>query len=220
MAERERAPIIGFWHVCMINHWERIVNLQLNIILNSLLYRNCEKIYIGCVGSDEDLKKLNSIISSFDKIEIKAHDNNLLRYEFITLSIVQRLSEDGEPFYGFYIHTKGCSYPNNEGGKYWLDYMNYYNLTKWRDCVAHLDLGYDLCGVKLLSARECPALKMHYSGNFFWFYSVYISDLVSISKLDHKNRFDAEMWVCSNSPIAATLCQEFVDYNTKGIFKP
>jgi hypothetical protein len=61
---------------------------------------------------------------------------------------------------------------------------------------------------------------MHYSGNFFWFNSEYVSTLPPIDSLDKSNRYNAETWICLENPIAATACQLFVDYNTKGEFQP
>ena len=62
---------------------------------------------------------------------------------------------------------------------------------------------------------------LHYSGNFFWFYSGYVKTLPEIVTLDIKDRNNAEFWICSGkNPEAATLCQKFVDYNTKGKFIP
>jgi hypothetical protein len=48
----------------------------------------------------------------------------------------------------------------------------------------------------------------------------YVKTLKRIDELDLSNRGDAEMWVCSNYPIAATACQVFIDYDSKGKFKP
>lgn len=214
MAERGSTPIIGFYHICMINHYMDIVKIQIKELIKSGLYDQVKSIYIGCVGNKQELKKLEIELNGFDKLQIVDYDENTERFEYITLKILHGQCLKNKKFYGFYIHTKGCSYPGNQGGKIWLDYMDYYNLSKWKNAIHHLDLGYDTYGVKLISKRQAPAFRMHYSGNFFWFNSEYAKTLVNIDSLCQTNRGNAEMWICSNYPIAATACQDFIDYNT------
>lgn len=48
---------------------------------------------------------------------------------------------------------------------------------------------------------------------------MYSRNLKDPMTLNKKDRFDAEMWIGLNNPNAATLCQLFVDYNTKGKFQ-
>ena len=208
----------------MINNYLDIVSEQLRLIIKSGLYCKSECIYVGCLGSQEEKLKLQNLFHDYIKINIVSHDTVLERYEFHTLKILRKIVLSQPNFCGFYIHTKGVSYPDNEGGKYWRDYMNYYILTDWKEAVRQLHNGYDTYGVKLLYPRDTtitnPVDKMHYSGNFYWFKSEYAKKLVPIESLNQKDRFEAEMYMCSNSPKAATGCQDFVDYNTKGIFKP
>jgi hypothetical protein len=208
-------PIIGFWHICMLNHWKEIIKEQYQLISQSGLIDVCDKIYIGALGSEEELRKLKEFIRNKPKLMIDNFALNVREYEFPTLNVLRKRSI-AQKFYGFYIHTKGISWPGHEGGTYWRDYMNYYTITRWRDARNKLINGYDLCGVKLRLNTDPPARKLHYSGNFFWFKSDYTKNL-PIARLVH-DRFDAEMWVGQLNPKAATLCQMFVDYNTKGKF--
>lgn len=219
MAADNSPTIRVYMHVCMVNHWLDIVQVQLSLMVESGLYDVVESIDVCCVGNSEEYIKLENIQFIYDKIKIIGRSENLLEYEFITLKHMQK-DVSNKNCYCLYVHTKGCSYPCNEGGKYWLDYMNYYNITKWEEAVECLDKGYETYGVKLLTERDKPAYSMHYSGNFFWAKSKYINTLVDVDRLNKQNRGAAEMWLCSNKPIAATGCQEFVDYNTKGVFKP
>lgn len=220
MAKNNSIKVIGFYHVLMVNDYMDIVKSQLAEIIRSGLYDRITHLYVGCLGSKENYYKLKKELFFYDKINITAYHYDITRYEFYTLKIVQAQSLEREKFYGFYIHTKGVSYPGNEGGKYWRDYMNYYNITKWKDAIKHLDLGYYTYGVKLLPSSYPPSFKMHYSGNFWWFNSEYVSTLPNIDTLDKTNRYNAETWICLENPIAATACQAFVDYNTCGKFRP
>ena len=216
--------IIGFYHIYMANHWQQIVTEQLTIMVRSGLYRQADRIYIGCVGGYAELEQLKAIISPFAKIEIMYHTTNIEEFEFCTLRILKLQAHLQHPFYGFYIHTKGASYPVSNtkayiGGNYWRSYMNYYILTSWRKCLLKLDLSADLCGVKLLTAKDVPAHKLHYSGNFFWFRSQYVQALRSVEQLNLHNRYEAETWIGTGNPKAETLCQDFVDYNTQKIWE-
>lgn len=199
----------------MVNHWESIIKEQYQLMSQSGLIDACDKIYIGCIGTE--ICKLKAFVKQHQKLCIAYHSENLQEFEFPTIRLL-RVQSIVKKFHGFYIHTKGVSYPGNEGGDYWRDYMNYYNLTKWKDARGKLICGYDTCGVKLRYSTDPPARKLHYSGNFYWFNSDYVKTLPDPCMLN--DRFDAEMWIGMNSPNAATLCQLFVDYNTKGKFDP
>lgn len=208
-----------FWHICMINHYREIIAEQLKLIIESGLYDAVEKIFLGCAGHNDELNFVREFIQDYDKIVIQTH-KALHDFEFSTLNLVETKCKQlhDRPSYGLYIHTKGVSYKNNEGGKHWLDYMNYYNITEWTQNLQRIQQGYDLCGVKLLDSTQLAPI--HYSGNFFWFDSEYVKTLRPVDSLNKINRYDAEIWICSGKPLAATLCQTFVDYNTKGPFVP
>ena len=206
----------------MQNHYLEIVTQQLKMILESGLYDTVDNIYIGCLGNELELKQLQKVIEQYNKIKIVAYSSLVTEYEFHTLRHLKRIADNKENHYGLYIHAKTTSYPRNhksmEGGLFWVDYMNYFNISKWQSCIDKLDIGYDTCGVKWVSARKSPSLKGHYSGNFFWYNSEYVKSLKPVDMLNTKDRWEAEMYIGLNSPLSATLCQYFCDYNTKGKF--
>lgn len=213
---KQRINVVGFIHVCMINDWADILTEQIQIMQESGLYDYMRVANICCLGSEENKVKLEELIKPHGKLRLAGHSVDLNAFEFFTLEFMKDTCNRSQGFYGFYIHTKGVSWPGHEGGKYWRDYMNHYVLRKWMLDVRFLNIGYDTCGVKLIN-RGWP---LHYSGNFFWFKADYVQRLVPVSMMNRKDRFNAEMWICSGTPIAATLCQDFVDYDTKGTFKP
>jgi len=212
----DRLPIIGFMHICMINEYLEIVGEQINLMVTSGLYDEVKRVDIGCVGPEENLELLKRAYKPFDKLHFQIHSKDIEKYEFLTLGMLQQRSIISAQFHGFYIHTKGVSWPGHEGGKHWRDYMNHYILTKWQDNIRMLEFGYDTCGVKLVNKR----FPLHYSGNFFWFSSEYVKVLPKVLKSDMTDRFNAEMWIGCGQPICATLCQQFVDYDTQGKFIP
>lgn len=214
-----------FWHICLINHWMEIFLSQLRTMIDSGLYDNAKEIFLSALGDQKELNNLRRVSMEFPKLQLVKHNTDISEYEFPTLQLLYD-SCKGDLFYGLYLHGKGVSYPYEKnqqgyvGGTKWRNYMDYYCITKWMDCVTELNKGYELCGVKLLSPRHSPSNKLHYSGNYYWFRSEYIKTLSPPNGLNKKDRFEAEMWSCSNTPIAATLCQDFIDYNSKGVFVP
>lgn len=204
----------GFWHICTINHYYEIISEQLDLLFKSDLYEKSEAIFVGVLG--DEIQKVEELFKPYPKIKILSHSKELKNFEFLTLKILREKSKTEKPFYGYYFHTKGVSYPGNVGGNHWRNYMNHYLITKWQDNVAKLDEGFETCGVKYIDKGFPP----HYSGNFFWFKSEYAKNLAALSKVNNKDRYAAEMWLCSNNPKAACLCDNFVDYNTTKPFDP
>ena len=227
--------IKGYWHILTINHYIEVVSDQLKIMVDSGLYDECENIYVGVLGDSEGLRNVQELFKDYPKIIISEYSTSTDNFEFHTLKILKRQADlHAKEFYGFYIQTKAISYPKWDGvipnipnkngitpeqayigGTFIRDYMNYYTLFRWRDNVTELNKGYEVCGTQLRPQRE---FLEHYSGNFFWFNSEYVKLLKPIEALNRKDRYQAEFWLCSENPIAATLCQVFADYNSKGKF--
>lgn len=208
--------IVGFIHVYMVNEFADILIEQITLMQKSGLYDRVHAIHVCCLGTQENKEIVENIIRPYSKINLALHSTNETLYEFATIVYLKKTADLVSSFYGFYIHSKGVTWPGHEGGKYWRDYMNHYIINKWKANLSLLEFGYDTCGVKMIN----KTFPLHYSGNYFWFNSDYIKMLIPINKLDRTNRFNAEMWVCSGQPICATLCQDFVDYNSEGVFKP
>lgn len=218
--------IYGFYHCCLINHWKEIVSEQISVLVKSGLYDASEVIFIGALGKQSDFYILKEIIQPFPKIVIGYHSENIEEFEFMTLKLLREKSLlSQQRFYGYYLHTKGASwFPERNptayrAGTYWRKSMNHYTIERWKDNIQHLNIGYQLCGTQLRSQRTSPAFKNHYSGNFFWFNSDYVKLLRPVENFDMKNRWEAEMYICHNFPLAATLNQEWIDYNTNKVWE-
>lgn len=218
-----RKKIYGFYHVLLVNHWQEIVTEQITLLLTSGLYEASESIFIGALGKKKELSRLRQLFKVYPKFIIEYHSDNIEEYEFATLKILKKKSS-AESFYGYYLHTKGVSWDKKhpkayKGGNCWRQSMGYFLADRWKDNLYNLEIGYDLSGSQLLSARRSPAFQEHYSGNFFWFNSDHVKLLKPVESLNLKNRWEAEMYICSYYPIAATLNQERIDYNTNKIWK-
>ena len=118
-----------------------------------------------------------------------------------------------------YLHTKGNS-ANRENNKHltlcvrdWVDYMLYFNVVQWNECVNLLDK-YDVCGVNLQIDGRSYTKGWHYAGNFWWANSGHIKKLRTRVESLHPNgpRLDAEQWVCSENFYAAQLWHSQCDH--------
>lgn len=208
--------IFGYYHVLMVNHYMDIVLEQLQLLKDSGLYDAVDKIYIGCLGGYEELKILMQHLRDYPKIIISEYSTNKELYEFHTLNILKEHADKSEEdYYLFYIHLKGVSFSEQEnnaafhGGNNWRRFMDEHTIKRWSENVSMLDLGYETCGTQLRPQREW---RQHYSGTFFWSRSEYVKLLKQVHTLNMRDRFEAEFYICSAHPIAATLSQEFVDY--------
>lgn len=136
-------------------------------------------------------------------------------YEYTTCMEVQKDCEESEEeFYLLYMHHKG-NFTKTYGNQNWRHYMQYFNVEKWRECVAKLDEGYDTCGAhwpKEIKEDDMP----YYPGNFFWARSSYIKrcqKLIAPPEVDFKPqfpkqphlRFDLEIWHGSGKPNAYNM---------------
>jgi hypothetical protein len=121
-----------------------------------------------------------------------------------------------EEFFVLYLHHKGITRMNNPNVHAWRQYMQYFCIEQWQDCVAALNEGYDTVGVNW---RDTP--WKHYSGNMWWSRASYIrklpewkwfrdvgydyqfKDLVTD---DHgMYKMDNELWIGLADPKAACL---------------
>ena len=122
-------------------------------------------------------------------LDIEYFDTGLdaTSYEYPAL---QKLWKDSSTldFYGLYLHCKGASKSNES------DYHNefsqrtlmMYGVVANSDlCLYHLDSGSDFVG---------SMFHWHFKGNFFWFKSEYVKQLIDPMELSPTYRFHAEFW--------------------------
>ena len=110
-------------------------------------------------------------------------------YETPTINLLYQhsLQEDLD-FNVLYLHTKGVKHNNNNVNvNDWIDYLTYFNITKYETCINYLQ-EYDAVGVNLQNGN----VETHYSGNFWWTKSQYIKKL---TKCEYKNYNSPEFWL-------------------------
>lgn len=190
----QNIPVYIYIHVCCINNWKERLNDHLFKIKDSGLYDIVDEIRLSILGEyDENLELFND-----NKVKIVAQDKDVTLYETFTLN---KILEDcfKENFLFLYVHTKGLHYKHQHQNplmydniSLWIDYMCFFNMYKYRDCLHYLyDENYDAVGVNL--SKE-PTL--HYSGNFWWSKSSFIRNQ---EKCIHYNYNSPEFWVTTKS---------------------
>ena len=196
-----KIKIYGFYHAyCMCEKWEELVEEQLEHIVSSGLYDNIDYLFVGVLISQDDVEKLNKIISRYSKVQILYTSNDGSLFEFKTLMEMQKKSY-AEEFIGFYFHTKGITWLNADPKIYavcnsWRLMNEYFLFDKWKLATVALQQGYDLYGTNY---QKIYNDKYRLLGmNFFWFKSSYVAKLspLYVAK-DCRNL--SEVWICSKS---------------------
>lgn len=206
------------YHVYLYgDHYMDMITEQLRKIINVKIYKDgrcennifnyCKKLYIGVTDSpdkrpENGIEWLNKFLNASTsnkqlatdpKIEIVVYpDNNELRR---TLWWIRDYAKDHPGEYVMFFHTKGITH-DNQPNRDWRNYMEYFVIERWRDCIQKLDEGYDCCGV-LWNCDKAGNFHPHFSGQFYWVKTDYINTL------DHQylisaNRYDGEFWIGTN----------------------
>jgi hypothetical protein len=199
-------PIAGFWHVATAGRfWDVISADQLNALTDSGLDEAADFIDVVHVGGD-------SLAFERPKFRPLNGGADLGVYEFPTLQRLQDFCHQNPRARVFYIHNKGSTQGSLEMDTFlpvldWRQYMEHFVITRFRDCLAALDRGFDTCGVNLK-----PYPQRHYSGNMWWAKCAFIRTLPPVASLDKDDRFSAEFWMAKSDDWRPKMCFN-VTYN-------
>ena len=220
-----------FIHVCFSENGIKIMNEQINTILQSDIYNYIDKIYLCIVGAENNDEVKKNFLYDNDKIEIYYIDSNKYVFELRTINEIQIFCGEkyklNEECYILYIHTKGVRNAGNYNViKSWRKMMEYFLIVKGIICLEELE-NYDTIGNNLINQncenfdKVCVNKKhsYHYSGNFWWSKSSYIQTLdkldLSNIKLDKEYiyRYKAENWILSSVKLfkAGILYQDYTN---------
>ena len=204
-----------FYHVTDLPGWEEITDEQLVAIRDSDLINNAE-IHVN----------LHYDSNSFVELKHKwAHPNIVWHHSTVghnecehpTVIMMQQESlKNDELWAGLYLHQKGITHRKSpDQTAAWRRYLNYWNVTRWRDCQQKLNEGYETVGTEL-QVSGVPGWQ-YYTGNVYWARSDYIRrnlpHLVLPSTVNYKAQWwpggpsdkyrdDCEYWVCKGNPKA------------------
>ena len=124
-----------------------------------VLYDNIETLHVNLTGPYSEQVKVNNIfndskISSVTNLEIDSVS------EVDTLNLLKRKCEELKDIYVLYLHSKGASRRGNVTVEAWKNYMEYFNIERWKDCIYKLHKeGYSTCGVNLQSEPKLHLLR-------------------------------------------------------------
>ena len=208
--------ILIVYHVSVVGWWQEIIEEQLRLLHVSGLGTACEKIYVQLCGIKneshfEQVKTHFTRYPFYPKIQFK-YINRLDTYEYPSINQVQRVAKRNPTAHIFYFHTKGASHgkiPPNlhwkpqqvENMKQWRRCMEYFTITKWRDCQEALRY-YDCCGIDWVKGQNWAENQkegdFHYSGNFWWATASYINRCT----LRLGSRYNCEFFIGTGKPKA------------------
>lgn len=184
-------PVRGFWHIGALSaltgpNWKRIVKNQLSTIEKSgmLSYGIVEGIEVNIIGQKPpwDLS-----FPSFYNVSYGGPD--VEQYEFPTLSKLVTYCRLNPEARVFYFHNKGVTYnPPWEAVEAWREYMEYYIIERYQDCLYELEK--DDIAVCSQGLRDYPCT--HFSGNFYWTRCDYLNKLPAFNT---SSRYEAEFWI-------------------------
>jgi len=179
--------IIGYFHICQKDGWQKSFDIIFSYIKNSGLYNITNEIRIGIVndiGLVQDDSRLND-----NKFKIICC-NPSSDYERPTLYHMRNSSiMDGDNAAYWYCHTKGLRHFNTENEQKiidWIQLLSYWNFTQWKLAIRFLK-NYDIYGCNAIGTR------VHYSGNFWWAKAKHIQHLPEIIGDYYTGPED---WVC------------------------
>lgn len=199
-----------FIHACTKGNWNVILKRQLGRIRSSGLYDACNSISLGVLGSGD----ITPFLQQYPKLQILFIDSDTSLYERPTLISLRDRALKNPNCVCLYIHTKGITKPKNPHVLHWVEYLEYFVIDKWRDCVASLEDN-DVCGVNWLLHP-----KPHFSGNFWWAkggYIITLPDHINIQNLKNQTfetskYLASEMWIGQNSPKVKCFHQSNINH--------
>ena len=200
----------GFMHVYTVNNWEEIVVNQLRKIEDSLLSVWMETLYVGINGP---AKCSCSAIFQHPKIEVLYCVDQPVLEQSLTLSFMRNFASASEHNNQvLYMHTKGVTHKDDMPQVDWRTMMEYYTITRWKDCVKELEES-EVAGVNWhlgeghmgATSKKCGGEEVtpHFSGNFWWANTEYLKSLPALYPLISK--YQCEFWIGKGDPLVAEL---------------
>jgi hypothetical protein len=195
--------IVGFFHICQKQGWERSFDMIFNSIKNYGLYDNTSEIYFIIIND------YGTIIDNerFHLPKIKAiYGGHSSAYERATLRYMHYYATNSEACNLWYAHSKGVNHfgtVNETRIIDWVLYMCYFNFENWGNVIKNLQ-NYQVCGCNY-SKEPQP----HFSGNFWWAQSEYIKTLpfeIGIESID------PEIWLFKSNPSYKSLFDSNIDH--------
>jgi hypothetical protein len=201
-----KKPIVIFYHTYLVGNFKLLIHEQLMKVFTSGLYDAADVIYIGITAHDDaNIDWLLNLISGYSKIKPLVYEENYAEKSTLRYLAHEMSNTDA---YVLYFMTKNVltntkvDYNQILKNEMWRISMEYHVIDRWRDCVQHLEDGFDSVGINYVPYSHVGN-HQHFSGNFWW------SKSSHINTLDHNYLYDenllgaqnpllAEFWIGSN----------------------
>jgi hypothetical protein len=167
-----------FYHCFTKNDYRKRFTRTFDKIKQFGLLEKTEKVFLCLNGAFDQSLKID------DKVELK-HLGEFHPNESLTINFIRKFCSENPDSNILYLHSKGVTKGHNPPVSHWIDFMEFFLIEKHEDCILDLN-AFDAVGVNM---KQTP--RLHFSGNFWWSNSNYIS------KLDEcqDEYFSPEMWI-------------------------
>lgn len=187
-----------YFHCYCFGSYASILYNKYKKINNSELLKNIDNFYVIVSNTQERHKDFLQQFSTLsNKIKIINLSNPVFNDESDTLNFILQQSNDSSTNRRIlYLHTKGVTHSHQLVKKNvdaWVEYLDLYNIHKWKECVDALDT-HDVAGGLYESSNP-----KHFSGNFWWANTNYIKTLPEITEKNYKLFNRGEFWILSNT---------------------
>jgi hypothetical protein len=222
--------IVVFYNVCDLPGGRDLMLKQMIRFCQSELATKAKTVFVMMNGQLTNFLDLARLLENNSNVRMVHVDTATKNYEYAGLKFLKEYCDQlEEEQYIMYWHLKGVSHLNNIGVQNWREYMEYWNIDRYQDCIEELDNEFDTVGTNwidepFLGVDRVVRNWKHYSGNFWWARSSYIKKLKPLKHPDeytpgtvseitgyamdgiHNNwRFDHEGWIGSGDPVAAEV---------------
>lgn len=187
-----------YFHCYCFGSYASVLYNKYKKINNSELLKNIDNFYVIVSNTQERHKDFLQQFSTLsNKIKIINLSNPVFNDESDTLNFILQQSNDSSTNRRIlYLHTKGVTHSHQLVKKNvdaWVEYLDLYNIHKWKECVDALDT-HDVAGGLYESSNP-----KHFSGNFWWANTNYIKTLPEITEKNYKLFNRGEFWILSNT---------------------
>lgn len=187
-----------YFHCYCFGSYASVLYNKYKKINNSELLKNIDNFYV-IVSNAQDRHKdfLQEFSTLSNKIKIINLSNPVFNDESDTLNFILKQSNDSSTNRRIlYLHTKGVTHSHpivKKNVDAWVEYLDLYNIHKWKECVDALQT-HDVAGGLYESSNP-----KHFSGNFWWANTDYIKTLPEITEKNYKLFNRGEFWILSNT---------------------
>ena len=188
--------LVHFYHVYAAGEWREPVTEHLELLDTSGLAVELHSIHVGLVGNPHQCAEAAMFIQNFGlPTTLRLAATEPEGYEHITLVPLAHHASLNDATY-LYTHTKGAwaalNGADTDLNTAWRRSMEHDTVTRWKECLHHLDEGFDAVGSHRIHP---PHGGGYYGGNYWWATS---SHLRSLPPIDHATRWHAETWISTN----------------------